>query len=449
MARAEQFEEQVKQPLLQMKNEVENLDASNLDANQTLEFARAKKVIEYVLNYIDLLDPDLLPSNFYTQMQAKIKNWNKTIPHLNQILDDILFILASYGSVYISKNKAPNIISEMVNSYGNVIKQSLQEINLPKVKKDAKAIENYEARLLSAEDSIQKQITDFQTQIQTWFNEIQKFRNNFFEKQDNKDISIKAEIEQITHNISIIYAEIKSIETEFAQKLKELGEFYIKIFGLLEGDKRVGGLDQELKDRFDEISKYDETQKQQIQKWKDEIKDLLAVATNASLASSYEKSKESYKLAIMGWNATFIISILGIFGVAIWGFVEIADKISDPSVIFGAIFARLPFYIPLAWLAIFAANRRNENKRLQEEYKHKETLAKAYSGYKEQIEKLEDSKAQELAEKLMEKLVEMTNENPNRALDKAKKEKMPSLEMLEKLKDLPQEILSLISKAKN
>ena len=102
----------------------------------------------------------------------------------------------------------------------------------------------------------------------------------------------------------------------------------------------------------------------------------------------------------------------------------------------------MPFYIPLAWLAIFATNRRNENKRLQEEYKHKETLAKAYSGYKEQIEKLEDSKAQELAEKLMDKLVEMTNENPNRALDKVKKEKMPTFEMIEKLSDL-------ISKVKN
>ena len=168
----------------------------------------------------------------------------------------------------------------------------------------------------------------------------------------------------------------------------------------------------------------------------------MDIATNASLASSYEKSNKSYKCAIMGWNATFIISILGIFGVAIWGFVEIADKISDPLVIFGAIFARLPFYIPLAWLAIFATNRRNENKRLQEEYKHKETLAKAYSGYKEQIEKLEDSKAQELAEKLMDKLVEMTNENPNRALDKVKKEKMPTFEMIEKLSDL-------ISKVKN
>ena len=375
------------------------------------------------------------------QIQQKIQSSNQSI-QVTQILDEILSILAFYGNIYIPKNQIPSAISEMIGAYNDTIKKSLQEINFPKVKKDAKAIENYEARLLSAEDSIQKQITDLPTQIQTWFNEIQKFRNNFFEKQDNKEISLKAEIEQINNNINARYKEIDNMAIQFAQKLIELDNFHIEVFGNLEGDKRVGGLKQEVKDRLNEIDKYDETQKQQIQKWKDEIRDLLDIATNASLASSYEKSNKSYKCAIMGWNATFIISILGIFGVAIWGFVEIADKISDPLVIFGAIFARLPFYIPLAWLAIFATNRRNENKRLQEEYKHKETLAKAYSGYKEQIEKLEDSKAQELAEKLMDKLVEMTNENPNRALDKVKKEKMPTFEMIEKLSDL-------ISKVKN
>ena len=429
MTRVEQFDTQVRQFLLQIKDKVENSNTANL---------------EYALNYINLLDPDLLPSNFYTQMQQiqqKIQSSNQSI-QVTQILDEILSILAFYGNIYIPKNQIPSAISEMIGAYNDTIKKSLQEINFPKDKKDAKAIENYEARLLSAEDSIQKQITDFQTQIQTWFNEIQKFRNNFFEKQDNKEISLKAEIEQINNNINARYKEIDNMAIQFAQKLIELDNFHIEVFGNLEGDKRVGGLKQEVKDRLNEIDKYDETQKQQIQKWKNEIRDLLDIATNASLASSYEKSNKSYKCAIMGWNATFIISILGIFGVAIWGFVEIADKISDPLVIFGAIFARLPFYIPLAWLAIFATNRRNENKRLQEEYKHKETLAKAYSGYKEQIEKLEDSKAQELAEKLMDKLVEMTNENPNRALDKVKKEKMPTFEMIEKLSDL-------ISKVKN
>lgn len=449
MTRAEQFEEQVKQPLLQMKNEVEKLNIKNLNDNQMLEFARAKKVIEYILNYINLLDPDLLPQNFYTQMQSKIKIWNKTIDTLNQILDEVLMILTSYGSIYISKNEISNVISEMIGAYNDVIQKSLQEINFPKLKKDAKAIENYENNLLSSENSIQKRIADSQKQIQTWFNEVQKIRNNFFEKQDNKEISLKAEIEQAKNEATNNANEITKKLTEVSQKLEDLEKFYIKIFGNLEGNRRVGGLEQRLENGFDELKRYDEMQKQQIQKWKNEIKDLLDITTNASLASSYEKSNKNYKCAIVGWNATFIFSILSIFGVAIWGFVEIADKISDPLVIFGAIFARLPFYIPLAWLAIFATNRRNENKRLQEEYKHKETLAKAYSGYKEQIEKLDNTKAKELAEKLMNNLVEMTNENPNRILDKVKKEKIPTLEMLEKLKDLPQEILSLISKAKN
>lgn len=166
-----------------------------------------------------------------------------------------------------------------------------------------------------------------------------------------------------------------------------------------------------MEERFQELDEFDKKQKEQIEIWKKEIEHLLKDATNASLASSYHKSKESYKCPIVAWNTTFILSILIILAVATWGFVEIGDKINDPLIILGAIFARLPFYIPLTWLAIFATNRRNEMKRLQEEYKHKETLAKAYSGYKEQIEKIGNEKSRELATQLMQNLVDMTNES--------------------------------------
>ena len=179
MTRTEQFSVSVEQPLLQMKNEVENLSIDDLDDNQRLEFARVQKVLIYIQNYINLLDPDLLPQNFYTQMLSKIQSWDKTIPHLNQILDDILSILASYGSIYIPKNQVSNTINEMVKTYSTAIQQSFQEINFNKIKKDAKAIEYYESKLLSADDSIQSQIVNFQTQIQTLFDEIQRFRNIF------------------------------------------------------------------------------------------------------------------------------------------------------------------------------------------------------------------------------------------------------------------------------
>lgn len=121
----------------------------------------------------------------------------------------------------------------------------------------------------------------------------------------------------------------------------------------------------------------------------------------------------------------FLVSIVNIISANI--------DFNDYKSILNLIFSRLPLYIPLAWLAIFATRRRNEIKRLQEEYRHKEAAAKSYFGYRKQIQDIEkDKDKKELMEKLMEKLVEMTNENPNKALDKTSKENNPMLELGEK-----------------
>lgn len=447
MTRVEQFDTNIKQPLLQMRSEVENLNVDDLDASQKLEFARAKKVLAYIENYTSLLDPDLLPQTFYTQIQSKTQSWNKTIPHLNQVLDEILFYLASYGSVYIPKNQVSSVIDEMIKAYSSAIKQFLQEVDFSKIKRDAKAIENYGDKLLSADDSIQSQIASSQIQIQTWFNEIQKFNNAFFVKQDNKETSIKADIDFIQNDINSTYKQLHDIVMNFTQKLTDLDEFYVKIFGTVENNQRIGGLQQEIKDRQKQLDEYNEEQKMKFKSLKDEIENLLKDATNASLASSYEKSKESYKWAIYGWNAIFILSMLSIVGVAFWGFMEVVDKLSEPLAILGAILVRLPFYIPLAWLAIFSTQRRNESKRLQEEYKHKETLARSFLGYKKQIDEIQSDSSQDnmnLAKRLVENLVEMTSQNPNKALDKVKKDNTPTTELLEKLAKLPNESKTLL-----
>ena len=441
MIRAEQFDANVKEPLLQMKNEVENLNIDDLDDSQRLELARAKRVLAYVLNYINLLDPDLLPQTFYSQIRAKAQSWNKNIPHLNQVLDEILFYLASYGNIYIPKNQVSNIITEMINSYDSAIRQSLQEINLNKVKKDAKAIESYENELLSADGSIKRQIENSQIQIQNWFNKIKKFNDDFFVKQEGKEVSIKAEIENAKEEITTISQSVQDLFDEFIETKKNIDNFSEKIFGKENNNgEKVGGLQQEIIDRQNQLDKYEEKQKIKIQAWKNEIENLLKDATNASLASSYEKSKINYRWAIIGWNISFIFSMLSIVGIAFWGFLEVADKLNEPLAISGALLVRLPFYIPLAWLAIFSTQRRNESKRLQEEYKHKETLARSFLGYKKQIDEMQDGPAQDninLAKKLMENLVEITSQNPNKALYKAGN--MPMFEFLNKIAKMPSE----------
>ena len=303
-------------------------------------------------------------------------------------------------------------------------------------------------------------------------------RNNLdFEKYIDKMEEFERtcnQLNQIRENIYSLHTGIKNRDKEISKQAQEIQEKYnaicqdedkdslyteiVKNSGKISQIKKQA--DEQLKIILQELGEFEEKfqknneflneleqQKQRISNWEKEIENLLKKATNASLASSYEKTQKDYENSIYFWNVFFILCMGGIMGIS-WNLFENID-VKDYLSVLSLFVARSPFYVPLAWLAIFATNRRNENKRLQEEYKHKETLAKAYSGYKEQIEKLEDTRAKELAEKLMNNLVEMTNENPNRALDKVKMEKIPIFEILEKLKDLPKEVLSLISKAKN
>ncbi|MGX2984188.1 hypothetical protein ACWIWK_01755 [Helicobacter sp. 23-1048] len=451
MNRAEKFDTEVKQRLNDLKKDIENFDRTILDENQMQEFARAEKVLKYLLAQINLIDADLLPQSFYNEV-ANISTWDtQNITALNDILDSSLMILNKYRNLDIAKGRALQNINDILKAYSSSINQSIKALKLDKVKQDSNSIQTYE-KDLNSENGIRKQIENTKNEIQLCFNEIKKFSDNFFVKQEGKDISVKAELEHIQNDINATYKSLNDITINFTQKLTELDEFYIKIFGAMENGQRVGGLQQEIKDRQNQLDEYDKKQKEAIQVWKDEIENLLKNATNASLASSYEKSKESYTKAIYGWNATFIVSMLSIVGIAFWSFFAVADKINEPLVILGAILVRLPFYIPLAWLAIFSTQRRNESKRLQEEYKHKETLARSFLGYKKQIDEMQDSATQDninLAKKLMENLVEITSQNPNDTLKKHKNENVFMIEILEKLAKAPSEVKNFLKEVLN
>ena len=425
MARIEQFNANIKEPLLQMKNEVENLDTANLDDAQRLELTRAKKVLSYALNYINLLDPDLLPKTFYdqiTQIKSTIQSWNKTVPRLNQVLDEFLTRLASNNNVCIID-----------------IKQSLQEINFGKVKKDAKAIEKYESKLLSADDSIQSKVANSQSQIQTWFDEIKNFRDNFFEKQDGKDISLQTEINNAKNDINKALGDIKKNEVEFSQTKEKLDEFYYKIYG----NDKVKGLQKELDERQEQLDEY----KIQLENYEKEQREIIGAlvsdATDEKLSKSYREAKDSYDTPIKIWNGVFIgsMAIIAIIAsLSILGILLPTIDFNDHNSTFNQITSRLLLCIALSWLAIFATRRRNEIKRLQEEYRYKEATAKSYFNYNQRIKDIQDEKERDdLRTTLIERLIEMTAQNPNKALDKTKKENVPMFELLNQIAKLPSE----------
>ena len=97
---------------------------------------------------------------------------------------------------------------------------------------------------------------------------------------------------------------------------------------------------------------------------------------------------------------------------------------------------RTPLFGPLIWLALFASKQHGQNKRLQEEYAHKETVTKTYVGHKRQIDKLEDSEAKDdLITKLASSTIESIEFNPSSTLERhTHKDDLPVSELLSVLK---------------
>lgn len=294
---------------------------------------------------------------------------------------------------------------------------------------------------------IQEEISNIRGDILKKYKYINEKYNLICEDNGEK-ISLYTQIENTKDNIE------KQLQ-ELSSKINNFNDFYNETFGEFdkESNTRSGGLKKELQDLKEQFQNYIKTNKEEFELYErnqkskfanieEDINKLLGGATNGSLAHSYEVSKNQYKNSIFFWNGAVFVSIISIIALSGELIIDQLEKINtnDYISILSLIALRLPIYISLVWLGIFSTRRRNEIKRLQEEYKHKETIAKTYYGYQEQMAKLSDSeKAKELQERLMSNLVDMVNQNPNTTLDKIKQENAPMIDFIEKFSKLPKD----------
>ena len=97
----------------------------------------------------------------------------------------------------------------------------------------------------------------------------------------------------------------------------------------------------------------------------------------------------------------------------------------------------LPITLPLIWVAVYASKRRSENQRLEQEYAHKEALARSYISYKKQISELgkEDNV---LLEKLILEAINAISYNASKTLDKKHGDGTILNEITQSIKNLSQ-----------
>ena len=250
---------------------------------------------------------------------------------------------------------------------------------------------------------------------------------------------------------------------EVADSIRELST---EIFGYEEesenGDTtKVDGLKDKLEKTYNDLTKRANTLGEQIgqvsketaaqlttllSEWSERhtalnkrIESLLPRALTAGLSHAYSTKKEDELKEGRRVMRAFYAAIFGLvvvslipFGVALHAVltgIPIHDAIARMPRL---VFAILPLYVPVIWVAYSANRRSNLSKRLVEEYSHKEVLAKTYEGLAKQVSELPSDISLELRTKLLYIILEISAENPGKLISDYNKSDHPLMDALDK-----------------
>lgn len=407
-------------------------------------------------------------TNAINEIQAY--NSNKNIGHLinaNNNIDNALSQLKLYNTIL--PTFSHQSIYSMLSNYEKILDNSLSKIDLPTMVTYSQEIKNLKKMLIEGEGetlSIKQVIDTTVNDIKSKSNELKTFYNEILNDTEF-DNTLK---ELITKSKTTVVEETKEIHEkyiEFSNKIDELNKFYSKIFGEITSDNtRINGLAQELdnkintlnllkkehksemdsnkaslnefkneekdkfqkvlKEKFDTLTKYEQEQQENNKNLYEQIESFLPHATSTGLAKAFEVERKKFKEPIFHWNLLFISSLLLMFFATFFTFLNVSYTAESFNMSFSHIqgiedtinnlFYKLPLYAPLIWLCIYASKRRSENQRLEQEYAHKEALAKSYSSYKKQIDDL-SSNNEELLIKLLNSAIDTISHNASQTLD--------------------------------
>ncbi len=116
------------------------------------------------------------------------------------------------------------------------------------------------------------------------------------------------------------------------------------------------------------------------------IDELLLGATNAGLASAFDKRGKTFKRPEVVWQCIFVGSLGALVAMALWQHVDFlaAGQPLNWEQIFRMLLVKLPL-VPLVWLAIHAARQASFAKRMEEEYAFKATISTSFEGYRREM----------------------------------------------------------------
>lgn len=434
------------------------------------ELARLRKVIAYIDELLTAADPELLPlsifNNFNSQSQEclnQLKAYvqSRNIGHIqnaNNNLDNLLsyirpYVVSGKGAAQ-AAGKAFKAYSDIVNRNVDSLKSKTQSIvneiqqlktesieihnEILRSKKSIQSFEEYLFQGTEQEKSLQERVRVLFDQTKEWHSKIFAYFQKLTKGNEQEGaiiLQISQAKDDATKNTAAINSALESVEDE----IEEISQFYSTIFGEENEDGEVeGGLKKEVEHRLTDLDSFKKQQQETYQTMLDEINSLLPGATSAGLATAYKDLRVAAETQVTKYTNIFYIT-LGIlsFMAAILVVYKISWPLSiefidvlDPIMWLQKFIYKLPLLGPLLWLTLFSSKRRSEFQRLQQEYAHKESLAKSYHSFKKQIEGLNEQDSV-LMKKLLDAAITAISFNASKTLDGKHGDKIPVQEIIE------------------
>ncbi len=302
-----------------------------------------------------------------------------------------------------------------------VIMQQARDL-LTEAKAALANIKNYEKELLEdteERNSVRTKISNLDDNISTIFTTAEEnkektdsFYTELLGHPDTPDDSIISEIKKAKQEALDMASKTKSI-------CSSLEDADIKVNGYSNPEdetKNIEGLIDKTKNVIKTNEEFHGTQVDDNKVLLDRINNLLSGATTVSLAKAYEDQQKKYKWPNILWSIVFLLSMIVMVVFAIDTFNNFIFK--DASDAFIKIVSRSPLFLPLIWIGIFASKQQSQNKRLEQEYAHKASIAKSFEGYKEQIEKLINTNEDgQVTKDLLNNVIEAIKNNPSDTLE--------------------------------
>ncbi|WP_173788269.1 hypothetical protein [Campylobacter lari] len=354
---------------------------------------------DYSINkaFIDSNSDDSLKSlinneiNSYQEVEREIQE------RINKLSEAYNYLLNNDQS---GKSRLTRIQEATSDNIINDINQKINNIN-----------NSYAEIFLSDKGNIPGDLLNKYEQINVIYNDLIIIKNS---ENLNKVEELNKKIDDFLSKYSEIigneenskYKTFISNYTDFEKKKRELDDFYKIVFGSDDGN--IQSLKKELEER-----------KEQLKKVEEEAKKVIDLSSDAGLAAGFFKQVEQ---ANDNKKKNLYFFAGAILCMAIFNFFTIDWKNLNNIDLVSAI-VRLTINTPFIWAATVANINLNKYIKLEQEYAHKESLAKSFERYKDQIKDLSanyetDEKQVELMTKLLDTNIEAFKRNPSDNIEK-------------------------------